>query len=274
MKVAILAGGLGTRLSEETVLKPKPMVQIGGRPILWHIMKTYSFYGYNEFVIALGYKSEVIKDYFINYCYRARNITVDLSSGNITVHNDQCEDWRVHLLDTGLETETGGRIKKIAQYVGSEGFMLTYGDGVCNVDINKLVQFHRSHGKIATVTAVRPAARFGDLSFDGDRVATFMEKPQTGAGWINGGFFVLEREILDYLQGRDNLIFEKGPLERLSQEGELMAYKHDDFWRCMDTLRDVQMLDGLWQTGKAPWKVWDILEPVPTHAMGGMSTHL
>ena len=257
MKVAILAGGLGTRLSEETVLKPKPMVQIGGRPILWHIMKMYAAHGFKEFVLALGYKSEVIKDYFINYRHHAHSLTVDLSSGHVTVHNGDCEDWRIHLLDTGLSTETGGRVKQIAQYIGPEPFMLTYGDGVSNVDIRQLLNFHRDHGKMATVTAVRPAARFGDLSLDGNRVAKFTEKPQTGAGWINGGFFVLEPEVFEYLKGGDDLIFEKDPLEQLSQDGELMVYRHNDFWRCMDTLRDVQMLDGLWQAGKAPWKVWE-----------------
>ena len=257
MKVAILAGGLGTRLSEETGLKPKPMVQIGGRPILWHIMKMYAAHGFKEFVLALGYKSEVIKDYFINYRHHAHSLTVDLSSGHVTVHNGDCEDWRIHLLDTGLSTETGGRVKQIAQYIGPEPFMLTYGDGVSNVDIRQLLNFHRDHGKMATVTAVRPAARFGDLSLDGNRVAKFTEKPQTGAGWINGGFFVLEPEVFEYLKGGDDLIFEKDPLEQLSQDGELMVYRHNDFWRCMDTLRDVQMLDGLWQAGKAPWKVWE-----------------
>ncbi|MBC7920243.1 MAG: glucose-1-phosphate cytidylyltransferase [Ferruginibacter sp.] len=262
MKVAILAGGLGTRLSEETVLKPKPMVQIGGRPILWHIMKMYAAHGYKEFVLALGYKSEVIKDYFINYRHHAHSLTVDLSSGHVTVHNGDCEDWRIHLLDTGLNTETGGRIKQIAQYIGPEPFMLTYGDGVSNVDIRQLVNFHRDHGKTATVTAVRPAARFGDLSLDGNRVAKFTEKPQTGAGWINGGFFVLEPEVFEYLKGGDDLIFEKDPLEQLSQDGELMVYRHNDFWRCMDTMRDVQLLDGLWQGGKAPWKIWETPVPV------------
>ena len=254
--VGILAGGFGTRLSEETALKPKPMVEIGRQPILWHIMKIYSSYGFNEFVIALGYKGEVTKDYFLNYRFRASSLTIRLNRGEIAVCDGDCEDWTVHLLDTGLHTQTGGRVKRVAQSIGNETFMLTYGDGVANVDVNRLLAFHRSHGRLATVTAVRPPARFGGLSFDGDRVVRFEEKPQIGEGWINGGFFVLEPGVLDYIES-DDIIFEREPLERLAQDGQLVAYRHDDFWQCMDTLRDVRLLESLWQEGNAPWKVWE-----------------
>ncbi|MBE2234078.1 MAG: glucose-1-phosphate cytidylyltransferase [Anaerolinea sp.] len=255
MKAAILAGGLGTRLSEETTLKPKPMVEIGGQPVLWHIMKSYAAHGFDEFAVALGYKGEVIKDYFVNYRYRARSMTVCLKSGDITLHNGQSEDWTVHLLDTGLETQTGGRVKRLAQFVGNEPFMLTYGDGVCDVNFQDLLAFHRSHGKLATVTAVRPPARFGGIAFDGDLVSRFIEKPQIGEGWINGGFFVLEPGIADYID-HDGMIWEREPMERLAAEGQLVAYRHDGFWQCMDTLRDVRLLEGLWQEGHAPWKDW------------------
>jgi glucose-1-phosphate cytidylyltransferase len=254
MKVGILAGGLGTRLSEETVVKPKPMVEVGGKPLLWHIMRYYAHFGFNEFVIALGYKGEIIKDYFINYRRRNCSLTVRLSSGDMMVHNGHTEDWTVHLLDTGIKTQTGGRVKKIAQYIGKEPFLLTYGDGVCNVDLNKLIAFHRSHGKIATVSAVRPPARFGGLSFEGENVASFAEKPQTGEGWINGGYFILEPQIVDYI-ANDQMPFEYKPMERLTQENQLMAYKHEDFWQCMDTLRDVQLLESMWASGNAPWRM-------------------
>jgi len=255
MKVGILAGGLGTRLSEETSIRPKPMVEIGGKPILWHIMQIYASYGFKEFVVALGYKGEYIKHFFINYHHRAHNLTVDLQSGTIHVHDSIGEDWVVHLLDTGNDTQTGGRIKQIAQFIGHEPFMLTYGDGVCNIDIMKLLDFHRSHGKLATLSAVRPPARFGQMSFDGDQVIGFKEKPQIGEGWINGGFFVLEPAIVDYIP--DHLtLWELEPLERLASEGQLMAYRHDAFWQCMDTLRDVQLLNKLWEEGSAPWKIW------------------
>ena len=255
MKVGILSGGLGTRLQEETTVKPKPMVEIGGQPMLWHIMKQYSTFGFDEFVIALGHKAEVIKDYFRNYHLRARNLTVNVSDGAVKVHEGSHENWTVHLLDTGLETETGGRVKRVAEFVGPETFMLTYGDGVASLDINELVAFHRSHGKLATITAARPPARFGGMMFDGNRVTRFEEKPQIGEGWINGGFFVLEPGIVDYIEA-DETIFERDPLERLAREGQLMAFKHEGFWQCMDTLRDVKRLEGLWQSGQAQWKVW------------------
>jgi len=255
MKVGILAGGLGTRLQEETTVKPKPMVEIGGRPVLWHIMKTYATYGFKEFVVALGYKGEMIKDYFVNYRFRSRSITVDLADGGVVCHNGDGEDWVVHLLDTGQDTMTGGRVKKIAEYIGDETFMLTYGDGVSDVDLNSLLAFHRAQGKLATVTAVRPPARFGGISFDGDLVAHFVEKPQIGEGWINGGFFVLEPGIARYIQG-DRTLWEKEPMEHLAAQGQLVAYRHGRFWQCMDTLRDVQLLEELWRTDRAPWKVW------------------
>ncbi len=254
MKVGILAGGLGTRLSEETVVKPKPMVEIGGKPILWHIMRSYADYGYKEFVIALGYKGEIIKDYFLNYRKRTCSLTVQLSSGDLMVHNGHTEDWTVHLIDTGAKTQTGGRVKRIAEYIGNEPFMLTYGDGVCNVDMRKLLEFHREQGKIATVTAVRPPARFGGLRFEGETVASFAEKSQTGEGWINGGFCVIEPEIVNYITS-DDIPFEHNPMDRLTHEGQLAAYCHDGFWQCMDTLRDVQLLENMCALGQMPWSV-------------------
>jgi glucose-1-phosphate cytidylyltransferase len=254
MKVGILAGGLGTRLSEETVVKPKPMVEIGGKPILWHIMRSFADYGYTEFVVALGYKGELVKDYFLNYRKRICSLTVRLATGDLLVHNGHTEDWTVHLLDTGAKTQTGGRVKRIAEYIGREPFLLTYGDGVSNVNIEKLVEFHRSHGKIATITAVRPPARFGDLSFKGEKVSSFAEKPQTGEGWINGGFFVLEPEIAKYIDS-DETSFESTPMERLTRENQLMAYRHHEFWQCMDTLRDVQHLENMWASGDVPWRM-------------------
>jgi glucose-1-phosphate cytidylyltransferase len=255
MKVAILAGGLGTRLSEETIVKPKPMVEIGGKPILWHIMNIYASFGYKEFIIALGYKGEIIKDYFINYHYRSRNLTVHLSSGDISIHSNKGEDWTIHLLDTGTETQTGGRIKQIVNFIGDETFMLTYGDGVSNVNIPRLLDFHKLHGKLATLTAVRPPARFGQMLFENDLVRTFEEKPQIGEGWINGGFFVLEPQVADFIDG-DHTVWERDPLEQLSLEGQLMAYRHEKFWQCMDTLRDVSQLERMWQEGNSPWKIW------------------
>ena len=253
MKVGILAGGLGTRLSEETVVKPKPMVEIGGKPILWHIMRSYADYGFSEFVIALGYKGEIIKDYFLNYRKRTCSLTVRLGTGDLLVHNGHSEDWTVHLIETGAKTQTGGRVKKIAEYIGREPFLLTYGDGVSNVNLDSLLEFHRKMGKIATVTAVRPPARFGDLTFEGEVVSTFAEKAQTGEGWINGGFFVLEPEIVNYIHS-DEMPFEHEPLHSLTQENQLAAYRHDGFWQCMDTLRDVQMLETMWASGNVPWR--------------------
>jgi glucose-1-phosphate cytidylyltransferase len=256
MKVAILAGGLGTRLSEETTIKPKPMVEIGGKPMLWHIMSIYAAFGFNEFVIALGYKGEVIKDYFLNYHYRSRSLTVDLQSGNANLHDSKNdENWIVHLLDTGTDTQTGGRIKQVSRFIGNEPFMLTYGDGVSNINLLELLKFHNEKGKLATLTAVRPPARFGQMILDGDRVSQFEEKPQIGEGWINGGFFVLQPEIVKYIKD-DQTLWEREPLEQLAVEGQLAAYRHNDFWYCMDTLRDVNLLDKFWQDGKAPWKIW------------------
>jgi glucose-1-phosphate cytidylyltransferase len=257
VKVAILAGGVGTRLVEETQVKPKPMVQIGNQPILWHIMKHYAHYGHKDFYIALGYKGEVIKRYMVDYCSLSSNITVDFSTGQIKDQkNDARRDWTVHLIDTGDATLTGGRIKRLAPFIGNETFMLTWGDGVSNVDFNRLLEFHRSHGKLATVTAVRPQARFGRLEMEGNRVLVFSEKPQLGEGWINGAFFVLEPGVFDYIDG-DMTQWERDPLERLAADGQLMAYLHDSFWQCMDTLRDKRLLEALWDSGKAPWKIWE-----------------
>ena len=256
MKVAILAGGVGSRLSEETVVKPKPMVEIGGKPILWHIMKHYAHSGYKDFVIALGYKGEYIKRYIIDYCSLQSDLTVTLRDGGVKKHqNGDLDDWTVNLVDTGLDTQTGGRIKRLAPYLAGGTFLLTWGDGVSTVNIEELVRFHRSHGKLATLTAVRPPARFGHLELDGDVITEFSEKPQTGEGWINGAFFVLEPEVFDYIDG-DDTHWEREPLERLARDGQLMAYRHYDFWQCMDTLRDKKLLDELWDSGKAPWKIW------------------
>lgn len=256
MKAVILAGGLGTRLSEETALKPKPMVEIGGYPILWHIMKIYAAYGINEFVVALGYKGDVVKDFFVNYLHRAQNLSVRLRDGRVDVHGASAEDWAVHLLDTGEQTQTGGRLLRAAQFIGREPFMATYGDGLASVDIDALLAFHRKEKRQATITAVRPPARFGGLDIESGRVARFVEKPQAGEGWINGGFFVLEPEAVDYISG-DESVFEREPLETLSQKGQLSAYCHAGFWQCMDTLRDRRQLEALWQSGEAPWKVWN-----------------
>lgn len=255
MKAVILAGGLGTRLAEETDAKPKPMVEIGGRPILWHIMKHYAHYGFKEFFIALGYKGEVIKRYFLDYHTLTGDMTINLSKGNVEVQNKGGEDWVVHLIDTGLQTLTGGRIKRLEPWLRGETFMVTYGDGVGDVDLHNLLDFHRSYGRLATVTAVRPPARFGGLIFDGDLVAEFSEKPQIGEGWINGGFLVFEPGVFSYLKG-DETSLEGDTLEQLAAEGQLVAYRHDRFWQCMDTLRDVRLLESLWQRGKPPWKVW------------------
>jgi glucose-1-phosphate cytidylyltransferase len=256
MKAIILAGGLGSRLSEETVLKPKPMVEIGGKPILWHIMNIYAAYGVDEFIIALGYRGEVVKEYFLNFYSLNNNISFDLASGQTKVHEGNQPRWRVHLVDTGATTQTGGRVKRLAKWLGDDRtFMLTYGDGVADVDVRALAKFHESHGKLATVTTVRPPARFGGIVFEGDRVAQFTEKPQVGEGWINGGFFVLDRQVLDYIDG-DATLWEREPLERLSRDGQLMAFRHEGFFQPMDTLREKRLLEDLWSAGKAPWKVW------------------
>jgi glucose-1-phosphate cytidylyltransferase len=258
MKVAILAGGVGSRLSEETEAKPKPMIEIGGRPILWHIMMHYAFYGHKDFVIALGYKGEVIKKYMVDYCSLNSDLTVNLGNGKVKLHNQNGfrKDWTVDLVDTGFKTETGGRIKRLAPYIGNDRFMLTWGDGVSDVNLHELLAFHRSHGKLATMTAVRPPARFGHLELDGETVAEFSEKPQTREGWINGAFFVLEPGVFDYIEGDDSQ-WERGPLPRLASDRQLVAYRHESFWQCMDTLRDRKLLEALWQSGNAPWKVWE-----------------
>lgn len=256
MKVAILAGGVGSRLSEETVVKPKPMVEIGGRPILWHIMRHYHHFGHKDFVIALGYKGELIKKYFVDYCELNGSLTVDLQKRTVVTHDtSELLDWHVQLVDTGLSTATGGRIKRLREYVGNETFMLTWGDGVSNVDLRKLLEFHRSHGKIATLTAVHPVARFGHLDLEGDVVAEFSEKPQTTQGWINGAFFVLEPQVFDYIEG-DETQWDYEPMTQLARDGQLMAYRHTDFWQCMDTLRERKLLEDLWESGKAPWRIW------------------
>jgi glucose-1-phosphate cytidylyltransferase len=255
VKVVILCGGLGTRLREETDVRPKPMVEIGGRPILWHIMKSYAHQGFGEFVIALGYKGDAIKRYFLDYHALSSDTTVNLASGDVTVHDGDREDWIVHLVDTGLDTQTGGRLKRLASWLDRGTFMMTYGDGVADVDLQDLLRFHRSRARLATVTAVRPPARFGELVLDGDTVARFTEKPQVGEGWINGGFLVCEPEVLGYLHG-DADSFEWGALERLAADDQLAAYRHVGFWQCMDTMRDLRALEAHWQSGKAPWKTW------------------
>ncbi len=257
MKVAILAGGVGSRLSEETEVKPKPMVEIGGKPILWHIMMHYRHHGFSRFVVALGYKGEHIKKYVADYAALNGNLKVDLKRGRVdSMNGDGAEtDWVVELIDTGQDTLTGGRIKRLAPYLGNETFMLTWGDGVSTVDLKELLEFHRAHGKLATVTAVRPPARFGKLRMEGAQVVEFSEKPQLEEGWINGAFFVLEPRVLDYIDG-DQTQWEKEPMERLARDGQLMAYRHEGFWQCMDTLRDRRLLEGLWQGGKAPWRTW------------------
>ena len=255
MNVVILAGGLGTRLAEETEIKPKPMVEIGGQPILWHIMKHYCHYDFHEFYVTLGYKGEVIKRYFMDYLALNGSMSIDLSKGKVEREQCACEDWLVHLVETGQSTNTGGRVKRLEPYPQNETFMLTYGDGIADIDLAALVAFHRGHGKLVTITAVRPPARFGGLIFDGDSVALFTEKPQAGEGWINGGFMVCEPGIFNYLTD-DQTSLEVDSLERLAADGQLAAFRHAGFWQCMDTLRDKRYLEGLWQADKAPWKVW------------------
>ena len=259
MKVVILAGGFGTRITEESHLKPKPMIEIGGMPILWHIMKSYSAHGYNEFVICCGYKQHVIKDFFNEYFIHNSDITFDFTSkeNRMKVHKNFSEQWKVTVVDTGLNTMTGGRIKRIKRYVGDEPFMLTYGDGVCDIDINKLVEFHQSHGKLATMTVVHAGQRFGVINTDeNSQVTSFREKKNIDGVPINGGFMVLDPKVIDYIEG-DSTIFEQDPLEALVKDGQLMAYKHDGFWQCMDTLRDKENLEKIWSSGNAPWKKWD-----------------
>ena len=256
MKVVILAGGFGTRLSEETDIKPKPMVEIGGKPILWHIMKNYSSHGFNEFVILLGYKGYVIKECFSNYFLHQSDVTFDLANNSMEVHQNESEPWKVTLLDTGLGTLTGGRIKRAKDYIGDDDFLLTYGDGLSDVDIAKTVEFHKSHGKNITMTAVQPAGRYGALDIKADNsISSFKEKPKGDGAWINGGFFVCKSEVLDYIDG-DSTTFEQEPLTDLAAEGQLMSFKHDGFWECMDTLRDKTNLCQLWDSDQAPWKRW------------------
>ncbi|MXV17431.1 glucose-1-phosphate cytidylyltransferase [Hufsiella ginkgonis] len=256
MKVVLLAGGLGTRLSEETVLRPKPMVEIGGMPILWHIMKIYSAHGFNDFIVCLGYKGYVVKEYFANYFLHKSDVTIDLTKNAMEVHDSQAEPWKITLVDTGNESFTGGRIKRIKQHVGNETFMLTYGDGVSNVDITALVRFHKAKGKMCTVTSVQPSGRFGSIDLaDNDTVRSFMEKPKGDGAWINGGFFVCEPGVFDYIDG-DSTIWERDPMERIAAENQMAAYKHDGFWKPMDTLRDKQELEEDWSAGKAKWKIW------------------
>jgi glucose-1-phosphate cytidylyltransferase len=256
MKVVILAGGLGTRLSEETVLKPKPMVQIGNFPILWHIMKGYSAHGIHDFILCAGYRGYMIKEYFANYFLHQSDVTFDMKDNRMEVHEKRSEPWRVTIVDTGDDSMTGGRLKRVAPYLGNETFCMTYGDGVGNVDIRASIAFHRAHGKLATLTAVQPSGRFGALNLaGGDRVASFQEKPRGDGAWINGGFFVLDPRVIDFIEG-DATIWERDPMERLAAEGQMMAFRHEGFWQPMDTLRDKQKLEELWESGQAPWKIW------------------
>jgi glucose-1-phosphate cytidylyltransferase len=255
MKAVILAGGLGTRISEETHLRPKPMIEIGGRPVLWHIMKLYAHYGINEFIICVGYKGYVIKEYFANYYMHMSDITFDMHDGKRTIHSNDAEPWKVTVVDTGELTMTGGRVRRVKNYIGGETFCLTYGDGVSDVRVDKLTEFHRTHGKLATLTAIQPPGRFGRLGLDGEKVVDFLEKPTGDGDWINGGFFVLEPEVIDYIEG-DSTIWEREPLEKLAEDGSLMAFRHDGFWQPMDTLRDKNRLEELWDAEEAPWKIW------------------
>ena len=255
IKLIILAGGKGTRLSEETYLKPKPMVKIGNYPILWHIMKSFSSYGINEFITTLGYKSEVIKNYFTNYKNFSGDLSIDLNTGKVSYHNENCENWKIHLLDTGKKTQTGGRIKQAMHFSNGKRIMATYGDALANVNIKKLLEFHKSHGKMVTLTAVRPPSRFGDVNIIDGKVVNFKEKSQTGKGWINGGYFVLEPEVVNYISS-NSTPFEEYPLQTLSKEGQLMAYKHQGFWQPMDVIREKELLEKLWLEDNAPWKIW------------------
>ena len=255
MKVVILAGGFGTRISEETHLKPKPMIEIGGMPLLWHIMKLYSSFDINEFIICCGYKGYMIKEYFSNYSLHMSDITIDLQKNNVEVHQKFTEPWKITLVDTGLNTQTGGRLKRVKNYLDDEPFCFTYGDGLCNVDIKKSIEFHKNNGGIGTVTAVQPPGRFGALELDDTNVLKFQEKPKGDSGWINGGFFVFEPKIFDYIEN-DSTILERAPLEGLANAGKLGAYRHTGFWQGLDTLRDRNQLDSLWNDGKAPWKIW------------------
>lgn len=258
MKVLLLAGGFGTRLSEETDIRPKPMIEIGGKPILWHIMKTYSHYGFNEFVILLGYKGYYIKEYFANYFLHQSNVTIDLANNKMEIHNNSSEPWKVTLLDTGLDSMTGGRIKKAQEFIGNEPFMLTYGDGVADINVAELVKFHKSHGKLLTMTSAQPDGRFGALEIDeNNQVKEFKEKPKGDGSWINAGYFVCEPKVFDYILDGDSTVFEQEPLKNLAKDGEIFTYKHHDFWMPMDTLRDKIKLNEMWQTQNPPWKVWD-----------------
>ena len=257
MKVLLLAGGFGTRLSEETQNLPKPMIPIGGKPILWHIMKIYSHYGFNEFIVLLGYKGYVIKEYFANYFLHQSDVTIDVQNNSVEVHNTSSEPWKITLVDTGLHTMTGGRVKRVEEYIKGEPFMLTYGDGVADIDIEALLKTHKEHGRAITMTAVQPDGRFGSLKFIGDhQIESFQEKPKGDGSWINGGFFVCEPKVLDYITEGDQTIFERKPLENLAKDGELFSYKHYGFWRPMDTLRDNKLLNELWDNNKADWKLW------------------
>jgi len=257
MKVVLLAGGLGTRLSEETGLKPKPMVEIGGMPILWHIMKIYSHYGYNDFIVCLGYKGFVIKEYFANYFLHKSDVTIDLKDNSIKIHDSQAEPWKVTLVDTGNDSMTGGRIKRIQPHIGNESFMLTYGDGVSNINIRELVEFHKNSGKLCTVTSVQPTGRFGALDLGNDMsVRSFLEKPKGDGAWINGGYFVCEPGVFEYIKDGDSTIWEQQPMEKIAVDGEMKAFKHHGFWRPMDTLKDKHDLNEMWDTNHAPWKIW------------------
>ena len=255
MKVVLLAGGFGTRLSEETEKKPKPLVEVGGHPVLWHIMKHYGHYDFNDFIVALGYKGEMIKKYFVDYLNYHCDLKIDFAAGEVIIGDRSVEDWTVELVDTGLNTLTGGRLKRLAPWLGGERFMVTYGDGVSNIDLRRLLEVHVSEGRLGTVTAVRPPARFGGIAFDGYMVSEFTEKPQIGEGWINGGFMVFEPEVLEYIDD-DATSLEAHVLERLAGDGQLTAYQHEGFWQCVDTLRDLHLLNGMWEGGSPPWRIW------------------